>query len=215
MRLYDSIGTLNQNKLSSTPSTTLFGVSPSNQQQQQQRWNITKIKQAKNYYRGEDTKNPQDYKFSKFNVEQSWNPVSNYIYGPTVNSIFSNPADKDAHRKLERIMNSNRERGGSERRIVGGGNSFIDKDRDVTEIERDLFNKGRNRGDKATNRKLLGEFTNNEAPRICDHAISENLADSAKARYCTPLESYISTGRDMVSKGLNFFKCLKHNILIP
>lgn len=199
MRLYDSIGTLNQNKLPSTPPTTI-GVPPI-QQQHQQRFNLTKLKQVKNYYRGEDTKNPQDYKFGKFNMEQSWNPVNNYIYGPTVNSIYNNQAEKETHRKLERILNinnmGNRERFGSERKI-GNGISGFDRDRDMAEFEKDLINKAKNRGDKASNRKLLGEFTNNEAPKICDHAINENQADSTKMRHCTPLESYISTGRDMV-----------------
>lgn len=193
MRIYDSVGTLNQNKLPSTPPT--IGVPPT----QQQRWNLTKVKQTKNYYRGEDTKNSQDYKFSKFNMEQSWNPVNNYIYGPTVNSIYNNQAEKETHRKLERILNinslSNRERVGSERKI---GGSSPDRDRDMAEFEKDLFNKVKNRGDKASNRKLLGEFTNNEAPKICDHAINDNQPDSTKMRHCTPLESYISTGRDLV-----------------
>lgn len=204
MRLYDSVGTFNQNKLSSTPPTTIG--QPPIQQPHQQRWNLTKLKQTKNYYRGEDTKIPQEYKFSKFNMEQSWNPVNNYIYGPTVNSLYNNQAEKETHRKLERILNinslNNRERGGSERKI---GFSGYDKDRDIVEFEKDLLNKAKNRGDKMSNRKLLGEFTNNEAPKICDHAINDNLPESTKMRYCTPLESYLSTARDMVRKSDKFY----------
>lgn len=172
-------------------------------QQQQQRWNLTKLKQSKNYYRGEDTKNAQDYKFAKFNAEQSWNPVNNYIYGPTVNSIYNNPSEKETHRKLERILNTNslnnnnnnREKGVGSERKVGG----FDKDRDFAEFEKDFLGKSKGRGDRALNRKLLGEFMNNEAPKLCDHTINDYQTESTKMRYCTPLESYVSTGRDMVS----------------
>jgi hypothetical protein len=194
MRLYDSIGTQNQNKLQSTPATAI-GMSLQQHQLHQQRLNITKLKQSKNYYRGEDTKSAHDYKGFKFNMEQSWNPVNNYIYGPTANSIYNQP-DKEtsAHRKLERILNinslNNRDR---ERDKMGGGRM------EMGEYERDSFGKMRNRPEKSLNRKLLGEFINNEAPRLCDHAINDYQTESVKMRHCTPLESYISTGRDMVS----------------
>lgn len=127
-------------------------------------------------------------------MEQSWNPVNNYIYGPTVNSVY-NQADKEAqtHRKLERILNINsinnrdRERERDKNKVSGGD-----------EHERDFFGKMKNRPEKHSNRKLLGEFINNEAPRLCDHAVDEYRVDSIKKRFCTPLESYVSTARDMV-----------------
>lgn len=194
MRLYDSVGTLNQNKLQSTPSTV--GLSLQQHHQQQQRFNITKLKQSRNYYRGEDTKNPYDYKGYKFNMEQSWNPVNNYIYGPTVNSVY-NQQDKEAqtHRKLERILNIN---------------SINSRDREknkVDEHEKDFFGKVKSRPEKLSNRKLLGEFINNEAPRLCDHAIDDYRAESIKKRFCTPLESYVSTARDMVMNERDLYKC--------
>lgn len=199
LRLYDSLGTSNQNKPQST-STTSQTQQLHQQQQQLLRWNITKLKQSKNYYRGEDTKNSQDYKLSKFNIEQSWNPVNNYVYGPTVNSIFNSPSEKETHRKLERILNTNAK--GSERRIGGGGGGF-DRERDLIEFEKDFLgktaSKGLRGGDKTLNRKLLGEFINNEAPKLCDHTINDYQTESTKMRYCTPLESYVSSGRDMVS----------------
>lgn len=119
-------------------------------------------------------------------MEQSWNPVNNYIYGPTVNSVY-NQQDKETqtHRKLERILNR-------------------DKTKVIDEHEKDFFGKVRSRPEKSSNRKLLGEFINNEAPRICDHAVEEYRTDSIKKRFCTPLESYVSTGRDMVRLLLNF-----------
>lgn len=120
-------------------------------------------------------------------MEQSWNPVNNYIYGPTVNSVY-NQQDKEAqtHRKIERILNIN-----------GGNNRDRDKHKTNEEHEKDFFGKVKNRPEKSSNRKLLGEFINNEAPRLCDHAIDDYRVDSVKKRYCTPLESYVSTGRDM------------------
>jgi hypothetical protein len=208
MRLYDSLGTTNQNKMPSTPATTTSGTLTTAQMQfqQQQRWNITKLKQSRNYYRGEDTRSPQEYKFSKFNVEQSWNPVNNYIYGPTANSIYNNPSEKETHRKFERILNhnslSNREKG-EKKMVGGGGGGGFDRDRDFGELEKDFLGKTRNRGEKTSSRRLLGEFVNNEAPKLCDHAINDYLSDSQKMRYCTPLESYVSTGRDMVSSNLD------------
>lgn len=128
-------------------------------------------------------------------MEQSWNPVNNYIYGPTVNSVY-NQQDKEAqtHRKLERILNIN---------SVNSRDRERDRDRDKHKVnddhEKDFFGKVKNRPDKSSNRKLLGEFINNEAPRLCDHAVEEYRAESTKKRFCTPLESYVSTGRDMVS----------------
>lgn len=47
-----------------------------------------------------------------------------------------------------------------------------------------------------TNRKLIGEFYDNEAPKLCDHTALEQ-PDGKGGRGCTPLESYISTGSDM------------------
>ena len=189
MRLYDSYGTQNQNKLQSTAPTVSLTLQQHHQQQQ--RLNVTKLKQIRNYYRGDDTKNPYDYKSYKFNMEQSWNPVNNYIYGPTVNSVYNQP-DKETqtHRKLERILNIN---------------SINNRDREKhksngDEHEKDFYGKVKNRPDKNSNRKLLGEFINNEAPRLCDHAIDDYRSESTKKRFCTPLESYVSSARDMVRK---------------
>lgn len=50
------------------------------------------------------------------------------------------------------------------------------------------------------NRKLLLEIYDNESPKLCDHSALED-ATSRKTRPCSPLESYVSTGNDMVSLG--------------
>lgn len=50
-------------------------------------------------------------------------------------------------------------------------------------------------------RKLLLEIYDNESPKLCDHSALED-ATSRKTRPCSPLESYVSTGNDMVSRTL-------------
>jgi hypothetical protein len=191
MRLFDSVGSQqlnqNQNKLQSTVAPSSSILSLQQHQQQQQRFNMTNMKQTRNYYQGEDTKNPLDYKNSRFNMEQSWNPVNNYIYGTSMQSVYNQPErEVSTHRKLERILNINA--------------NVREKERikDVEYTDRDAWGKVKNRPEKSSSRRLLGEFINNEAPRLCDHAIDFYDSESSKKRYCTPLESYISTGRDMV-----------------
>jgi hypothetical protein len=195
MRMFDSLGTQSSSKLQSTASSV--GMTLQQHQQQQQRLNITKLKQSKNYYRGEDTKNPYDYKSYKFNMEQAWNPVNNYIYGPTINSIYNQQSQQDkdtqTHKKLERILNinniNNRDRDSKNMKASENNNG---------DNERDFFGKIKNRPEKQSSRKMLGEFFDNESPRLCDHAIEEFRVDSVKRRTCSPIESYVSTGRDMV-----------------
>jgi hypothetical protein len=197
MRLFDSVGSQhlqhqqqlnqNQNKLQSTVAPSSSILSLQQHQQQQQRFNMTSMKQTRKYYQGEDTKNPLDYKSSRFNMEQSWNPVNNYIYGTSMQSVYNQPErEVSTHRKLERILNINA--------------NVREKERvkDVEYTDRDAWGKVKNRPEKSSSRRLLGEFINNEAPRLCDHAIDFYDSESSKKRYCTPLESYISTGRDMV-----------------
>lgn len=48
-----------------------------------------------------------------------------------------------------------------------------------------------------SNRKLLLEIYDNETPKLCDHSALEG-ATGSKTRPCSPLESYVSTGSDMV-----------------
>lgn len=113
--------------------------------------------------------------------------MNNYIYGPSINSVYNQAMqDKDdmMHMKIVRILNKDKE-----------------KDRDAKygkDGPPENFGKPKFRPEKVTDRKLLGEFHDNEAPKLCDHAIDDYLVDSVKRRTCSPLESYVSTGRDMV-----------------
>lgn len=56
-------------------------------------------------------------------------------------------------------------------------------------------------------RRLMLEIYDYETPKLCDHtAIGSGVSGSSalmggnKQRPCSPLESYVSTGRDLVSK---------------
>lgn len=218
MRLWDSVGTaLNQHQQSSSSSTKVQSTQQQQQtltlqqhQQQQQRYNLTSMKQTRMYYQGEDTKNPLDYRSSKFNMEQSWNPVNNYIYGVSMQSVYNQPErETPAHRKLERILNINanvRDKEQQQKSSRGGHSN------DIEFFERDAWGKvksSQRERSHSSNRRLLGEFLNNEAPRLCDHAIDFYDADSVKKRFCSPVESYISAGRDMVRFFSFFFNlCL-------
>lgn len=62
----------------------------------------------------------------------------------------------------------------------------------------------------ANGRKLIVELYDNETPRLCDHSQLEegegeagaggtSASGGVRMRPCSPLESYVSVGRDMVS----------------
>lgn len=204
MRLYDSAGT---SQHQSKPQSTQPSLTLQQHQQQQQRYNLTSLKPSRLYYQGEDTKNPLDYRSSKFNMEQSWNPVNNYIYGVSMQSVYNQPErETPSHRKLERILNINgnvkeQQQQHQKSRSGGGGGSDIDSfdGWSVGGNSKPSKSSNREKSSHTSNRRLLGEFLNNEAPRLCDHAVDFYDADSVKKRFCSPVESYISTGRDMVS----------------
>ncbi|KAG4071236.1 hypothetical protein HA402_008971 [Bradysia odoriphaga] len=46
-----------------------------------------------------------------------------------------------------------------------------------------------------SSRKLIAEHYDNETPRLCDHSLLENSAN--RMRPCSPLESYVSSSKDM------------------
>lgn len=62
----------------------------------------------------------------------------------------------------------------------------------------------------ANSRKLIAELYDNETPRLCDHSLLEESDENGgnsggiggngnRMRPCSPLESYVSASRDMVS----------------
>lgn len=168
MRLYDSVGSLNLDK--SQPASPNIELSVHQHQQLQQRMNNSVInsvheraeikesnnlslfvRQNRSYFKDEKS----DSKGYKFNMEQSWNPVNNYIYGPAVQSIYNQLRKEESLKKGDRTLNTNL---GSSR----------DRERDKNKISDD-FSKTKNRPEKhysSSHRKLLGEFINNETPRL-------------------------------------------------
>lgn len=182
-----------------------------------------------NYYYS--PQNPIYGKNIKVNIDNVWNPVDSYIYGPTQNSIFNQPNNKFggsamASQKFEKFSNGiaggdgvkdtynyvtnnvkdvkttsagmgNRRDGG------GGGNNSGNRD-GVTmsttahSIDGSSRGIGTSKSSKhSTSRKLIAEHYDNETPRLCDHSLLENTAN--RMRPCSPLESYVSTSKDLVS----------------
>jgi hypothetical protein len=183
----------------------------------------------------------------KFNIDNAWNPVDSYIYGPTSKTIFNQnevadpiqtPQQKftkfDSGHHLKEAMNQKGQNkfGGSANNqfmgsgkgsggthaggyinnimsgsSIGSGHNFKDilapntvgymssgglvSGLSGTHREKERFSK------QSHNRKLVGEFYDNETPKLCDHTAIEKT--DSKMRPCTPMESYVSTGNNMVS----------------
>uniref|UniRef100_A0A182J385 DUF7805 domain-containing protein n=1 Tax=Anopheles atroparvus TaxID=41427 RepID=A0A182J385_ANOAO len=151
-----------------------------------------------NYYAGG---NPAG-KSLKINVDNVWNPVDQYIYGPTVNSIFNQPpptAPSDGVRGRGSAGQDkySKHKGRSE---MGAGNyvQSVRHGKDSSgssgnELSREHGRKGAK--SNVASRRLMAEFFDNEAPKLCDHMTVESKGH--RMRPCTPLESYVSTGRDL------------------
>lgn len=124
-----------------------------------------------NYY--SSSPNPFINEKYRINVDNSWNPVDNYIYGPTSNSIFNQPMREDLKKlpKQKDILN-----------VISSG-----------KYNPQTVTRHRDKSPRPTNRRLIAEFYDNEAPKLCDHMELEEQG----MRGCTPLESYLSTGRDL------------------
>lgn len=128
----------------------------------------------------------------KVNIDNAWNPVDNYVYGPTSNSIFNQPMREDA------LNNNNKKnhQGSSKHKDI------------LNAISAGKYNPASDRRSfagnrRATNRRLIAEFYDNEAPKLCDHSALGDVPSEGQSigglgmRGCTPLESYLSTGNDM------------------
>lgn len=146
----------------------------------------------------------------KINVDNVWNPVDQYIYGPTVNSIFNQPPQPPQPQHQSGIM-------GDKGLVFGAGIGLQEKmpkyssgsgkgSKDASRYTKDGLNdvvkehggsSGRREKSGRSNRRLLAEFYDNEAPKLCDHVSLETKGN--RMRPCTPLESYVSTGSDLVS----------------
>lgn len=223
LRIWDSVGS----SISSIKTTaSISATTPSNRHANINN-NLNNTVTASNYYYS--PQNPIYGKNIKVNIDNVWNPVDSYIYGPTQNSIFNQPNNKFggggggamASQKFEKFSNG----------IAGGGGDGVKdtynyvtnnvKDvkttsagtgnrRDGVNVYRDGMTTsttantidGGGRGTSKpskhlTSRKLIAEHYDNETPRLCDHSFLENSAN--RMRPCSPLESYVSTSKDLVS----------------
>lgn len=144
-----------------------------------------------NYYAS--SPNPFASEQYKINVDNAWNPVDNYIYGPTSNSIF-NQVLKDPMEERMGIGKKGLANKGEKDILNAISNGKYPYDKDTKKAK--YYERSKER--YSTTRKLVAEFYDNETPKLCDHVVLEDQSDEIRgARGCTPLESYVSTGRDM------------------
>lgn len=168
--------------------------------------------------------NPKLNRNLRVNIDNAWNPVDTYIYGPTQSSVFNQENKYSGYQgaagggggggagssgkqqqQLGGIKDSlNYISGGkSGMRDAGGASAAAvlssDKSGGQSQSAVSLMSaKGK--------RRLMLEIYDYETPKLCDHtAIGSGVSGSSalmggnKQRPCSPLESYVSTGRDLVS----------------
>lgn len=223
LRMWDSIGTYSSAKGSSS-ANTINAINAANANGNN--WHSGadhNVTENKYYY---SPHNPIYGKKTKVNIDNVWNPVDNYIYGPTQNSVFNqeNKFTSAPAQVTPPMMPTRPVRGGSNYlenikdplsflanlkfnkyhdkehttspTAASSSNHRRDRER---ERERDLERAKLMKGSQ--NRKLIVELYDNETPRLCDHNLLEE--NKKQMRPCSPLESYISASKDMVSGILN------------
>ncbi|XP_035784702.1 uncharacterized protein LOC118462806 [Anopheles albimanus] len=147
----------------------------------------------------------QNGKSIKINVDNVWNPVDQYIYGPTVNSVFNQPpptAPTDGSNRGRGGYGATQDkyskhRGGKSELGTGNYVQSVRHGKEPSELSKDHARKDRFSGKSASGptRRLMAEFYDNEAPKLCDHMTLDGKGH--RMRPCTPLESYVSTGQDL------------------
>ncbi|EDV97969.1 GH14406 [Drosophila grimshawi] len=158
--------------------------------------------------------NPKLNRNLRVNIDNAWNPVDTYIYGPTQSSIFNQEnkysgyqgsaaaaaAGGAAGKQLGGIKDSLNYISGSKSGREGGGGAsaaaVLSSDKNSQSAVSLMSTKGK--------RRLMLEIYDYETPKLCDHtAIGSGVSGSSalmggnKQRPCSPLESYVSTGRDL------------------
>lgn len=223
LRMWDSIGTYSNAK-SSSSANTINAINVINANANANNWHSpdqSNVTENKYYY---SAHNPIYGKKTKVNIDNVWNPVDDYIYGPTQNNVFNqeNKFTSAPAQVTPPMMPTRPVRGGSNYlETIKDPLSFLanmklnkyhekehttlptasssslanrrDRERErERELERAKLMKG------SQNRKLIVELYDNETPRLCDHNLLEE--NKKQMRPCSPLESYISLSKDMVSK---------------
>lgn len=155
--------------------------------------------------------NPKFGKNVHVNIDNAWNPVDTYIYGPTQSSIFN---DEDNNLGFSRQQQNNRP----------GTSSGSSHDNDLSSTKKNFTNLASSKhlknlkessyittiqiSEKAdfaitsnsgkSKRRLMLEIYDYEKPKLCDHTAMAILG-AHKLRPCSSMESYVSSGKDMVS----------------
>lgn len=166
-----------------------------------------------NYYYS--PQNPKLGKNLRVNIDNAWNPVDTYIYGPTQSSIFNQENKYSGYQQ-------GGEGGRGSKGQPGSGNGISAMKESLNYISskggKDVLHTGSSGGGVSGGglgvgnalalmstkgkRRLMLEIYDYETPKLCDHtAISStgNTLGLNRLRPCSPLESYVSTGRDLVS----------------
>lgn len=164
--------------------------------------------------------NPKLNRNLRVNIDNAWNPVDTYIYGPTQSSVF-NQENKYSGYQGGGPGGGSTGSAGSGKTISGVKDSlnYISSGKSSKEVSAAaVVSSDRNSAvalmSTKGKRRLMLEIYDYETPKLCDHtAIGSGVSGSSavmggnKQRPCSPLESYVSTGRDLVSKS-------KHSIWI-
>lgn len=193
-----------------------------------------------NYYYS--PQNPKMGKNIRVNIDNAWNPVDTYIYGPTQSSIFN---QENKYSGYQQAGGGGGPGGaGSSKQSGGGGNGLSAVKESLNYISSKTSkdtqygigsgsgggggSAGGTGSDKTAlalmstkgKRRLMLEIYDYETPKLCDHtAISStgNTLGLNRLRPCSPLESYVSTGRDLVSTYFLLIYCFqgesKRNII--
>ncbi|XP_039230702.1 uncharacterized protein LOC6539435 [Drosophila yakuba] len=154
--------------------------------------------------------NPKLNRNLRVNIDNAWNPVDTYIYGPTQSSVF-NQENKYSGYQGGGPGGGSALPPGSGKPLSGVKDSlnYISSGKSSKEVSAAaVVSSDRNSAvalmSTKGKRRLMLEIYDYETPKLCDHtAIGSGVSGSSavmggnKQRPCSPLESYVSTGRDL------------------
>lgn len=187
LRIWDSSGSYVRTTSPSSISSTRSGSSSSGSN------GSSTTSSSNNYYYS--PQNPLHGKHIKVNIDNIWNPVDTYIYGPTQNSIFNQAEQKYgglSPQKYEKFGNALSSSSGGKENGKIEKNGYSTTSGDMTAGRSSTTKSQR----YSNSRRLIAELYDNETPRLCDHSLLEENGN--RMRPCSPLESYVSTARDLV-----------------
>ncbi|KAL9905570.1 uncharacterized protein ACN2A1_005348 isoform 2-T2 [Glossina fuscipes fuscipes] len=156
-----------------------------------------------NYYYS--PQNPKLGKNLRVNIDNAWNPVDTYVYGPTQSSIFNQENKYSGYQmggggkqpsgngisSVKDTLNYISSKNFKETAHVGAGGSGGSGVGEKNPIAL-MSTKGK--------RRLMLEIYDYETPKLCDHTAVSNHGNTIgynRLRPCSPLESYVSSGRDL------------------